>query len=179
MKSKLLLLDANVVIEAHRLAYWKALYTQFEISLPSVVIQQEVKFFQSQNIVGSTQTVISLQPQVESGEICEIAATLDEMDLLASKLKPSFYEILGDGELEALALIVADKVRDMRFSTADGPTIKTLGALCLANYGVSFEELLREIGQSARVAGLRKHYHRKFFDYHLAQGRQESGFICV
>lgn len=176
MKSKLLLLDANVVIEAYKLNLWKTLYTQYEISLPSVVLQKEVQFFKSNRNFGANQE-IKLQPLVDAGQIHEVAATNDDIDQLSKRFKATFFEVLGHGELEALALLVAGKLPDMRFSTADGPAIKALGALCIGFSGVSFEELLSEIGQSNHIAKLPKHFKKTFFETQLRIGRTESQII--
>jgi predicted nucleic acid-binding protein len=89
MKSKLLLLDANVVIEAHRQKLWKALYTRYEISLPSVVLQREVQFFRSKRDFGNEE--ILLKPLVDAGLLQEVSATSDDIDNLSRRFKASFF----------------------------------------------------------------------------------------
>ena len=141
------------------------------------MLQREVQFFTSKQTFGFTTVEIALKPLVDSGHLREVAATNDEVDQLSKKFNPSFFEVLGDGELEALALLVADKIPDTRFSTADGPAIKALGALSMGHSGVSFESLLIEVGQAKNTARLPKHFKKSFFEWQLSVGRAESSIL--
>ena len=178
MKSKLLLLDANVIIAAHEKGLWVTLYSRFELYVPSTVSQQEAKFFKKDPGTEFESTEeIELKPLLVAKKIYEIEATLDEVEALQKKLSDITLEVLGDGETEALAIILGGRLRDGRFITADGPAIQVLGALAMSASGASFEQLMEEIGQAGQVKHLPQHHKKDFYKRHVADGYTRSKHI--
>lgn len=49
MKSKLVILDANVIIDCHRNDVWKQIISSYEIYIPATILYDEAKYFVSKN----------------------------------------------------------------------------------------------------------------------------------
>ena len=71
-KPDLVILDANVVIDAHREDYWNPLVEKYKIHLPATVIRDEVHYFEDGK---NNKKGIQLQPLIKKSLIFEIAAT--------------------------------------------------------------------------------------------------------
>lgn len=65
-RPRLVLLDANIIIEAHTLGIWQGLVKNVDISVPSTIIHVEAKFFFSKR---EDRTIIDLSSEVERGLI--------------------------------------------------------------------------------------------------------------
>lgn len=173
MKSRLVILDANIVISAFRCGFWKSLIAQYQISLPSIVLHQEVYHYLDEN---NQQVPIDLDQYIKSGAIQEIAATPDEIVALEEKVNPNFLDRIDDGEKEAIALLLTGNFDEHRYCTSDTRAIKALASLDLGAFGVSLEELLEKIGETKKLPD--QSYSKKAFDLKKAQGLQEqSSFI--
>ena len=75
MKPLLLLLDANIIIEAHEQNVWELIVDSFAVTVPSIVVRQEAKYF----VTGGVYNPINLATLVGQGKIKELAADLKEM----------------------------------------------------------------------------------------------------
>lgn len=77
---KLLLLDANVIIKAHKLVIWELLVERAEIVVPSIIARDEVLFYSLEE--GQIPTSINLPLLIDAGKIKEFSATPEELDTL-------------------------------------------------------------------------------------------------
>jgi hypothetical protein len=64
-KSLLVILDANIIIDAHKHGYWKILISNFQVCIPAIVIYDEANYFYDHD----GRKIINLQPFVRNG--CE------------------------------------------------------------------------------------------------------------
>lgn len=115
-KSCLVILDANVVINAHEEKYWNVLVAGHKIYLPATVLRDEVQYFMDKD----GKKIIDLSDLISKGSIIELEATAEEDALLQSCIQPSFLPSLDPGEREALALLKGLRCKNYLFCTADG-----------------------------------------------------------
>ena len=144
---RLLLLDANIVLELHRLKLWSGVTGRCEVLLARTVLD-ESQFFEDD--CGSQQG-IKLGPEINSGHVRIIDVPLTAVSLFQRRFRPTYLERLDPGELESLAHLV-EVDQDCSISSADKIVWRTLGALRLGERGLSLEEILSRIGQSQRLA---------------------------
>lgn len=142
MKPRCVLLDANVVIEAHNLGVWSSLKSHYQLILPTTVSRREVLFY----LVSGHRIAIKLEDEIRSGEVLELEATADELQELYRVFESWFLDTLDPGEIEALALLQANKAQAASFCTSDAPAIKALAMIGMSHLGISFEILLSKIG---------------------------------
>jgi hypothetical protein len=166
-KPKCVLLDANVIIEAYKLGVWNNLLQCTEIIVPSIVARQEALFFKKNE--GRVPKPIQLKRLIRKGLISEMVATSAEMVSLQEVFDSVFIHTLHDGELEALALILADRVGDALFCTSDASPICALAMIGASDLGISMEELL----QIKRLQKpLEWQFSEKFFQIHVTAGKE-------
>jgi hypothetical protein len=167
-KSNLIILDANVVIDAHKENYWSSLIHGHRIHLPAIVIRDEIQYFNSGNNIKKG---IQLTPLLKKGLIFELEASLEDDKYLQSLVKPEFLCAFDPGEREALALLKNNKYKDFFFCTADRAAVKGLGILSLSEKGISVEKLLAKIGITKP---LKNHFTEDWFQKQLRQGFLEK-----
>jgi len=144
--SKLIILDANVIIIAHKIGFWKQLISYYKIHIPATIIA-ESKYFE--NSFGQ-KININLSEELKNNSIFKIEASVQEMQLLYKNFKPNFVESIDDGEKEACALAIME----------------------LSEYGVSLEKVLKKAGINNK--NIAKHFSEQAFKNHLGKGFQEK-----
>lgn len=169
MKSRLVFLDANIIIEAHRLNIWNHLVGQFEVVIPSFILDNEVRYFTSGR--NGQKTSIDLSADEKAGKIKRETALPSDFQKLESNFKQVFVDGLDPGEKEALAILYSGRFEAHRFCTGDGAAIRALSVLSLQFQGVSFETLMTESGQKAK--DFKRHFQEEFFKKNIAQGSVE------
>lgn len=166
-KSKLVILDANVVIHSHAQKYWDSVTNRYEIYLPATVLNEEAFYFGGPH----QEHPILLQKAVEQKSIHMLEASLDDDRHLQSLIIPNFVSRIDPGEREALALLKNPKFKEYYFCTGDALPIRLLSVLGLSDRGVSVEKLLRDIGMTKK---LERHFTDAWFQQQLAFGLQEK-----
>ena len=162
--SKLLILDANVIIEAHRHNYWRALTARYQLHIPKTIICESRYFTDNYN----QKITIDLSAELASGKIIEIEATPNEMAKLSQNFKATFIESIDDGEREALAILYSRSDAKLLFCTGDMRAIISLAVMELSHCGISLEQVLKQSGlKSIAIAA---HFSEKSFQRHLGQG---------
>jgi hypothetical protein len=165
MKQRSVLLDANIIIVSHELNVWHHLTSSFSISVPSIVAQNEVKYFK----VAGKSMAIQLAPLIAAKQITEFSADTSELGNLILNFSYPFSHSIDPGEQEALALFLAKKCEDHEFCTADAGPIQALAMLGMEARGVSFEALLAAINQSVPIE---RQFTRAFFDRNVKEGKR-------
>lgn len=176
-RPRLFLLDANVVIELHRIGLWQRLTGCCQIIVPSIVAEREAQFWDSGEGVGKP---IPLGDDLAAGRIAireaDAAAMKDTLDLF----DPVMQQSLDAGELEALTILREWSQDPPSFSTADFKACEALCLLGLSHLAVSLEEVLERSGLTHRV---RPHFSRSALQQVLrrarAAGVQRSGLAGV
>ena len=165
-RPRCLLVDANIVIETHKLKVWEPLCHSYEVAAPSIVIRDEARiYFKERHYQGFP---ILLQQQVKEGSIKEWEISKEEK----TKLLANFDAItrltkLDPGEIEALACLNTRREQDVAFSTADKAAIQALAMLDMTNLGLSLEAALKAIGLNKTLT---HEYRDDYFQKHLKIG---------
>lgn len=160
-----LLLDANVVFEAHRRDLWNPLLQRVSIAVPSSVARDEARFYDSR--AGMVQ--IHLPSLIADGKITEVAASAQQIESVVNFFTPAHSSALGAGELEALAILQASE-EEIFFCTADKLAIYSLVLMGFSERGISLEEVLRRTGL-AKAIGLQ--FTEAFFQQQIAIGQEK------
>lgn len=142
-KFRLLLLDANIVIELFRHGIWDNFIACCDVHLSQVVID-EVQFFEDES---GTQHPIDLQPSLDSHAVTTFDLTPSQLATFIAKFKSGYLEKLDDGEAASLAYLDQHSVECL-ICSADAIVYRVLGNLNTAEQGISLEEVLAKIGLS-------------------------------
>ncbi len=148
-RSRLLILDANIVIYLHEIGAWSAFMERYEIHLSRTVAEIEVKFFRS----GEDLPPIDLIPDIDAGRIRVVDIPKAEVTHFLQRFDSLYLADLHAGESESLAYLTA-VTEDFRICSADKIVFKVLPHLGCAEQGTSLEELLREAGLGRRLPHL-------------------------
>jgi DNA-binding transcriptional regulator YbjK len=165
VKPPLVLLDANIIIEAHALGVWNTLIASFEVTVPAIVARHEAKYF----VVKGQHNPIQLASLVAQNKVKELQADLRELSELMNQFDPLFSESIDPGEQEALALMLAGRCPEHRFCSADARPLQALAMLDMSDRGVALEELLNRVGQSKR---LDEQYTKAYLDRQIREGQR-------
>ncbi len=96
----LLLLDADVIIDLHKLGLWKQITTSHKVFIPSIILHKEVYYYEDE----SGHHPIDLEK--EAGvTFSELSCSAQELLGFKERFDRVFQEELHDGEKEALVLL--------------------------------------------------------------------------
>ena len=163
---KCVLLDANVVIEAHSVGVWQKLLDRCQIMIPSIVVRNEVLFYSRET--NGIHEDIYLPKLVQDGKVIELAATAEDLDSLYGTFDSVFVEGIDPGEAEALALLKSGKTPEACFCTGDAPAIRALAMLGMSQLGISMETLLKRLGFQRKLEHF--WFTEEFFQENLTRG---------
>ena len=163
-----ILADANIIIEIHRIGIWKQFTNQCQIATTEYIVQNEALFFRSN--FGNVE--IDVHEYIDNGSVITLSATVSDLAAIYDKFEAAFLEPVDDGELEALALIIANKIPDALFCTADGPAIEALAMIGKSSIGISLEKVFEKTGFRSSSGKLRHEYQESFFQRHIGIGKQ-------
>jgi len=160
---RLLLLDANVVIELHRLRLWSAIIDRCEVLLASVVVE-ESRYHEA----GEIQTPLDLRADIAAKNVTVVEPELVTIQAFRRRFRPTFLERLDAGEAESLAYL-SEIDGNCLIASADKIVWRTLGALSRGEQGVSLEEILNKIGMTKSLdhefsKAYREHWTKRGFE---------------
>jgi hypothetical protein len=138
MSSRLVLLDADVVIELFRLGTWDRLVGAVRVTLAATVVAEADHYY---DLDTGAKKVIDLRAYVGDGRITVEDGDVMEMARIRNACSRCLE--LHVGELESMAIITK---RDCHFCTADGAAAKAMVLMDLGGLAISLEELLRRHG---------------------------------
>ena len=144
----LVLADANVIIELHKLGLWRHILQNCQVYTTSSIAKHEAEFYKPRK---SSKVPIKIQEDIESGSLHILEASVEDLARLYDIFEETFLASIHDGEREALALIAANKHEDCLFCTSDGPAIQALVMIRKDTLGLSLEKLLRNNGFSNKI----------------------------
>ena len=165
---KLLLFDANVVIELHRLGLWGKVIDQCDIYLTRTVAYDESQFWEDDC---GQRYYFDLNNDIENGKIECIDISNLQLSKFFAKFSPVYLEKLDPGEAESLALLVLRQEKWL-ISSADIIVYKVLGSLAMGDRGVSLEEVLISIGMKRN--DLDWQYTRRFREKYTKKGERDG-----
>ncbi len=170
-KSKDLLVDSVVVIDAHEKGYWKRLCNEHRVFLPGTIIDDELFYFTSDK----GKQPLQVKNWIDQRTITRIDAEITDAAELIKRLSNDFIQTLDPGELEALAILISKKYQHIIFTTADYAAVKALGILSLRLRGVSVEDLLNNLqGLSTKNRKIEHHFTKQWFQKALNEGFTEQ-----
>lgn len=137
----LLLPDADVVIELHKLGYWKGVTSRYKIYIASTVLR-EVTHYEDDS---GNEIPIDLSGDIASGKVKESSASVQEVHDLLQRIPRDKIE-LHPGELESITIIANQSSDVLKICAIDKATIKALSFLDLRDRAISFEEVLVSCG---------------------------------
>jgi hypothetical protein len=146
-KFRLLLLDANVVIELFRQGIWTKLIEVCDVHLSRTVVG-EAHFFADDD---GNRHDFDLGPDMASGKITVFDVFPSELVSFRSHFDPTYLERLDPGEAESLAFLL-NSTEKYLICSADKIVFRVLGNLNRPDQGVSLEEVLfgTGLGRSLR-----------------------------
>lgn len=150
----LLLLDADVIIDLHRLGIWEQITKNHKVHIPSIVLHREVYHYEDDS---GARHYIDLEKDIGAA-INELSCSAEELLSFKDEFDKVFQEELHDGEKEALILL--KKQEEFLLCTCDHAAIKTLALLDLSDQGISFESLLKKSGMNKKLEY--KHTEKRF-----------------
>lgn len=89
-RAKCVLLDAMIVITAHKQGIWLPLVDAFEVMVPSIIARDEALFYSEKE--GGIPKEINLSDLITKGKITELTATVDELKNLSDLFDRVFIE---------------------------------------------------------------------------------------
>ena len=163
-QTRLLLLDADMVITAHASGIWAQLKAAYRIAVPATIVK-EARYFKSQQGRGS----INLQAEIDRGEIDCLEATADELISTFKDFDSSFAAGIDAGEKEAIALVNCGRCPEHAFCTGDTVAMAAIGMLDLGNASIAFEDVV----SGAKISGFRPRasLSSKTLDDHIKKGK--------
>jgi len=150
----LLLLDADVIIDLHRLSVWEHIIKHHKVHIPSIILHKETYYYEDKRGIRHP---IDLEKEI-GVTIYELSCSAEELLSFKEQFDRVFQEELHDGEKEALVLI--HKQKNLLLCTCDHAAIKALALLDLLDRGISFENLLRKSGITKKLEY--KHTEKRF-----------------
>ena len=145
-KFKLLLLDANVVIEISRQGLWDQMVAKCDIHLAQTVLD-EAQFYDDNQ--GDRQ-YIDLASYVSAKSITVFNLTPSQLAGFRARFDPVYFEKLDPGETESLAYLL-DQSDECRICSADKIVYRVIGCLSRPDQGVSLAEVLAQIGLGRKL----------------------------
>jgi hypothetical protein len=143
MKPKLVLLDANVIIEAFRVGVWDRLVGKVEVIIARSVFEDESVHWFVQGT--GERKYIDLGRFFKEGKVRIVDGPVSTYSSVRRQVPRTL--ILHAGELESIAWLMEND-EPVSFCTADRAATRALVFLDLTEKAVSLEGLLREHGVS-------------------------------
>lgn len=163
---KLLLLDANVIIELMRVGKWDVLVNACEVYVGEVVLGESHFFVDTQG----DRRDFDLEPYVQRGDIRMVAAQLEQVRHLDSLLTRSCMMDIHAGEKELLAIMCSSNENWM-ISAADAALVRVVAGLGREEQLISLETLLLKIGHQAAI---REHFGQRKMEKWIAMGKADA-----
>lgn len=163
-KFRLLLLDANVVIEISRHGLWDQIIARCEVHLAHTVVDEAHFYLDARG----DQQPIDLGPQINAGAITVFDLTPSDLAALRAKFDPVYFEKLDPGETESLGHLLRQS-DECQICSADAIVFRVLGNIGRSEQGVSLEEVLNAIGLGRQLVwkytkNFREHWTQKGFE---------------
>lgn len=165
-KFRLLLLDANIVIEISRHGLWDQIIARCEIHLARTVVDEAHFYFDAND----DQQPIDLMPHINASGITVFDLKPSDLAGLRAQFDAGYFEKLDPGETESLAYLLAQG-EECQICSADKIVYRVLGNMHRADQGVSLEEVLTQIGLGRKLG---REFSREYREQWTQKGFQEG-----
>lgn len=162
-RSRLVLLDANIVIRIFELGIWEQITKRCEVVLAQTVVD-EAEFYDTdagREYIDWERWIRERVMRVESVSAADVQAFCKQFDA-------GYYEKLDPGEAESLVLL--ERESDARICSADKIVWRVLGNTNKTDRGVSLEEILQQIGLTK---SLPDRFSKRFREHWCREGSRE------
>lgn len=139
---KLLILDADVVIELHRIGIWDKFILKNKVYLAYTVIKREAQFY----IKKGERKYFDLKKDIRENKIFKFCCSAEDIKIIQDKLDPISGPDIHEGELEAIAFLMMHEIEDKKFCICDKAVFRALIALGIEEVAISLEEVLKQCG---------------------------------
>lgn len=164
---KLLLLDADVIIDLLGFELFDSLLNTYEVYVCSTVIN-EVKTYKSQGIM----TNINFRTQYsDTSKVIEISASASEEEEMLQRLPILFRQSIDPGEIESLSILIIRSDLNLKFCSCDARAIRALSHLRVPEKGISLEEVLNKFKHNK--VDLQTRHLESYFKENIKQGNIE------
>ena len=172
-KFRLLLLDANIVIELFRQGIWERVIELCDVYLSRTVAEEEAHFFVDEQ---RERQDFDLRLYAQDGRITVFDVMATEVASFCAGFQPSYMESLDPGEAESLAFLFSS-TEACFISSADKIVYRVLGNLNRGDQGVSLEEVLQQIGLGRPLTrAFTKEYRQQWTQMGARERVQGSGW---
>jgi len=147
-KFRLLLLDANIVIELFRQGIWERLIEVCDVHLAGTIVSSEAHFYEDDQGV---RVDFDLREYCEAERISVFDVTPSALTAFRAEFDPTYLEKLDPGETESLACLMNSK-DPWLICSADKIVYRVLGNLNRGEQGISLEEVLQKTGLGRQLS---------------------------
>jgi len=137
----LLLLDANVIIHLFKLHIWETVIARRDVCLGGTVVS-EAHFYKTDE---GERIDFDFGTYVDAGQVRRFDVMVSEAQTFCAKFTPLFSDQIHPGELELLVRLSANP-SEYHLCSSDAIVFRVLGALRIAERGISLEDVLSQIG---------------------------------
>lgn len=162
-RSRLLLLDANVVIYLFELGIWQQVAERCRLVLAQAVVD-EAHFFERDG----DRFEIDWAEWIRTTAIEIRSVPAAVVQAYCNRFEPTYYEKLDPGEAESL--VILDREPEARICSADKIVWRVLGNTNQSDRGVSLEEILQQIGLTR---ALHYRFSKRFREQWCEEGGRE------
>lgn len=147
-RSRLVLLDTNVVLHLFEMGLWPQVTQRYQVVLAQSVVD-EARYI----VREGHREEIDWSPMIAAKQVEVRSISVTEVRAYCNRFDPNYFEKLHPGESESLALLAAEPAASI--CSADKIVWRVLGNTNQGDRGVSLEELLQKMG-------LTRHLDRRF-----------------
>ncbi|MBX9792913.1 MAG: hypothetical protein K2Y02_01300 [Burkholderiaceae bacterium] len=148
-KSRLVLLDANVVIGLFELKLWDALVARYEVLIAETCVGEALWYEDGEHRID-----IDLAPYVADNRITTVSVDMSAVQAFSKRFEPNYLEKLDPGELESLTHLLATEnpAAPCQICSGDRIVYRVLGNLGKGELGISLEELMGGMGRTMKMS---------------------------
>jgi hypothetical protein len=155
-RSRLVVIDTCVILEAHRLDVWHAVTSQWHVIVPEGVVGETLRVAREFDDIH-----LRLEAEIEEGLIASPSLPASDLGVVLAAC-PQFPGVIDAGEMECLAHLLKDTTGASVVCSSDAVVFRFLGWIQKPERGVSLEEILRRMNLGTSV----KHKLTKRFREH-------------
>jgi hypothetical protein len=145
---KFLLLDASIIIEAHKLKIWQSLVGHYEICIASSVAS-EASFVPNGRLM--RKNYIDLRGEFKSRKLTKISLPYHRVEKIVKQTKRKMIEEIHFGEAESIAVLLLPGYEEYFFCTSDKPAVFAAYQNSVVERVVSLEMCLNNIGINKKL----------------------------
>lgn len=172
-KSRLLLLDADVVIHLFELSLWDSIVDRYDVHLSRTIVQEEAFYYKDG---ADEEAAIKLHEYESEKKIRVFDIAASEAAALRNKFGEGYFERMDPGETETLCRLLGSS-GGYRLCAIDKIVFRVLGNLGRSEDAISLEELLIEAGlaRTRLPRYMTKQYRKEWSSKGFADGQRNIG----